>query len=69
MVKLDLQVGILSYEQDLPNFGLAPMTDQEKETVQGLVNIKSAVIREEIDYGINELKTNLATVTTNFNDD
>ena len=42
------------------------MTDQEKETVQGLVNIESAVIREEMDYDIKELKTNVATFTTNF---
>lgn len=58
-----------SHEQDLPNFGLQPMTDQEKETVQGLVNIESAVIREEMDYDIRELQATVATVTTNFNED
>ena len=39
-------------EHDHPNFGLEPMTNQEKETVQGLFNIKFCVIREEIDYYI-----------------
>ena len=69
MVRLDLQVRLQSHEQDLPNFGLQPMTDEEKQTVQGFVNIESAVIREEMDYDITELQTTVATVTTNFNED
>ena len=49
MVRLDIQVRLQSHEQDLPNFGLDPMTDDEKATVEGLVNIEEAVIREEMD--------------------
>ena len=67
IVRLDIQVLLQSYEQDLPKFGLEPMTDEEKQTVQGLVNIESVVIREKIDYDIKELKTNVATITTNLN--
>ena len=46
MVCLDIQVRLQSHEQDLPKFGLDPMTDDEKATVEGLVNIEEAVIRE-----------------------
>ena len=58
-----------SHEQDLPNFGLEPMTDAEKATVNGLVNTEDAVIREEMDYDVNELLTNVGTVSINFNSD
>ena len=37
--------------------------------VKGLVTIEFVVIQEDIDYNIKKLKTNLATVTTNFNAD
>ena len=62
------QVQLQYHEQKFPKFSLELMTDQEKETVQGLVNIESAVIQEEMDYDIKEFKTDMATVTTNFND-
>ena len=42
------------------------MTDEEKQTVYGLVNIESAFIQEEMEYDIRELWTNVDTVTTNF---
>ena len=45
------------------------MTDEEKQTVQGLVNIKYVVILEEMDNDINKLKKYVATVTINFNAD
>ena len=45
------------------------MTDEEKQTVGGLVHIESPVIREDMDYDIQQLKTNMATITTNFNAD
>ena len=63
MVRLDLQVWLQSFELDLPNFGLEPMADEEKQTVQGLVNIESVVIWEEIDYDIKKLKTKQSEVS------
>ena len=44
MVRLDLQVCLQSYEKDLQDFGLDPMSDAEKQTVAGLVNIESVLI-------------------------
>ena len=44
MVRLDLQVCFQSYEKDLEDFGLDPMSEVEKQTVVGLVNIESVVI-------------------------
>ena len=66
MVRLDLQVRLQSHEQDLPNFGLDPMTDDEKATVEGLVNIEEAVIREEMDYDVNELAANVEETVPKF---
>ena len=37
-----------SHEKDLPDFGLEPMTDEEKATVVLMVNVEEAVIREEM---------------------
>ena len=44
MVRLDIQVRLQSDGQDLPNFGLEPMTDKEKATVGSMVNVEEAVI-------------------------
>ena len=66
MVRLDLQVRLQSHEQDLPNFGLDPMTEAEKATVEGLVNIEEAVIREEMDYVVNELAANVEETVPKF---
>ena len=44
MVRLDLQVWLQSHEQDPPDHGLKPMTDEEKQIVEDWVNIKSAAI-------------------------
>ena len=37
MVRLDIQMRLQSHEQDLPNFGLELMTDEEKATVFDMV--------------------------------
>ena len=56
MVRLDLQVRLLPHEKDLPNVGMGPITEEEKATVEGLVNIEEAIIREEMDYYLNKLE-------------
>ena len=66
MVCLDVQVRLQSHEQNLPNFGLDPMTDEEKSTVAGLVNIEEAVIREEMDYDVAELAAEVETTLQKF---
>ena len=42
------------------------MTDEEKATVEGLVNIEEAVIREEMDYDVNELAANVEETVPKF---
>ena len=66
MVRLDLQVRLQSYEKDLLFCKLDPMTDEEKATVQGLVNTEAAVIREEMDYDVNELAAAVETTIPKF---
>ena len=45
------------------------MTDEEKATVDGLVNIEHAVIREEMDYDVNELTANAESTMSKMNTD
>ena len=69
MVRLDIQVRLQSHENDLPDFGLPPMTDEEKASVEGLVNTEAAVIREEMDYDVNELAANVETTIPKFTEE
>ena len=43
------------------------MSDEEKATVDGLVNIEDAIIREEMDYDVTELITNVETTVDKLN--
>ena len=45
------------------------MSEEDKETVAGLVNIESALIRDEMDYNIRELQTNVDRVFGTFTED
>ena len=69
MVRLDIQVRLQSDGQDLPNFGLEPMTDEEKATVGSLVNVEEAIIREELDFQMDELVANVERVLPDFTDE
>ena len=66
MVRLDLQVRLLSYAKDLPDFGLEPMTDEEKATVSGLVNIDEPLIRDELNFDIEILKAEVEEMVCQF---
>ena len=44
ILRLEIQVHLQSYEKDFQDFGLDQMSDAEKQTVAGLVNIKSVLI-------------------------
>ena len=43
------------------------MTDEEKATVHGLVNTEYAIIREEMEYDLNELNANVEQIVPTFN--
>ena len=66
MVRLDLQVRLLSYEKDLPDFGLDPMTNEEKATVSGLINIEEPLIRDELNFDIEILKAEVEETVHKF---
>ena len=66
MVRLDLQVRLLSYEKDLPDFGLDPMTEEEKATVSGLVNTEEPLIRDELNFDIDMLKAEVEEMVLKF---
>ena len=66
MVRLDLQVRLLSYEKDLPDFGLEQMTDEEKATVEGLVNIEDPLIRDELNFNVEMLKGEVEEIVKKF---
>ena len=55
MVSWDLEVCLQSYEKHLQEFGLDPMSDADKETVAGYVNIESTLIWQDMKYNIIEL--------------
>ena len=58
-----------SHQQNLSVAQLEPITEDERAAVDGLVNTEDTIIREEMDYDITELQTNVGIVTTNFNGD
>ena len=64
MVRLDLQRRLLSYEKDLHDFDLEPMTDEEKSTVEE--QIEDPLICDEKDYDVDELRTDVAVTLTKF---
>ena len=43
-------------EKNLQDFGLPKITNEKKQTVEGLVNTASTIIQEEMEYDITELK-------------
>ena len=53
----------------MPNFGLEPMTDEEKATVGSMVNVEEAIIREELDFEMDELVANVERVLPDFTDE
>ena len=68
-MRLDIQVCLQSHEKDLPDFGIEPMTDDEKATVVLMVNIEEAVIREEMDFDMTELAANVERTVPMFTPD
>ena len=69
MVRLDLQVRLLAHEKDLQDFDLDPMTDEERLSVQGLVNTEETMIREELDFDLPELQNNVQTSIASFTEE
>ena len=66
MVRLDIQVRLLSYEKNLPDFGLDPITDEEKATVSGLVSIEEPLIRDELNFDVEFLNTEVKEMVGKF---
>ena len=66
MVRLDLQVRLQADGKDLEFFGLEPMTDEERNSVNGLVNTEEAVIREELDFVMDDLVANVEEAASKF---
>ena len=69
MVRLDVQVRLKSHEKDLIDFGLPLMSETEKKTVVGLVNIEETVIREEMDYDLSSLRDTVQETYQQFTND
>ena len=69
MVRLDVQVRLKSHEKDLVDFGLPLMSETEKKTVVGLVNIEETVIREEMDYDLSSLRDTVQETYQQFTND
>ena len=67
MVLVDIELRLDSFDKKLDDFSLPILTKEELSSVNVLTNNIPAVIREEIDYDINELKakvfTNISTFT------
>ena len=69
MVRLDIQMRLESYEKDLEDFHLPPMTDEERESVTGLVNTEEALLRDEMDYDFGAIQANVVDVIPKFTPD
>ena len=69
MVRLDLQTRLNSHEKDLQDFNMEPITDEEKATVDGLVNIQEAVIREELDFDVRQLTDGVTETRAQFTEE
>ena len=58
MVRLDLQDRLLSFEKDLPDFQLDPMTDEERNTVNNIID-ENSLIREEKQYDLTAMEADV----------
>lgn len=58
-----------SHQQTLSIAQLQPITEEERQTVDGLVDSEDIIIREEMDYDVSALRANVGIVTMNFNAD
>ena len=66
MVLLDLDVRLQSYEKQLKNYGLPTPTDEDLALVENITSTQPAVIREELDYNIEELTSAVQDKTPMF---
>ena len=55
MVLLDLEMRLESFEKTLEQAGLPTPTADDRAQVQHVVSVQPAVIREEMDYNIQDL--------------
>ena len=55
MVLLDIDMRLQSVEKSLQDYGLPVPTPEELEQVEQVVSVQPAVIREELDYDIDEV--------------
>ena len=66
MVLLDLDLRLQSFEKGLGEFGLPLLTEELLATVENITSTEPAVIREELDYNIEELTATVAERTPSF---
>ena len=59
MVLLDLDLRLQSYEADLGKFGLPVPTAEELSNVEHMTSTQPAVIREELDYNLEEVSASV----------
>ena len=66
MVLLDLDTRLQSFEKDLASSGLPVPTAEQLASVKNLTSTEAAVIREELDYNVEDLIETVAERTPSF---
>ena len=66
LVRLDLQVQLQSFEKDLHHFGLPPISDEERSSVEQFANTEAALIQEELDFHIQDLSISTENTLEKF---
>ena len=66
MVLLDLDVRLQSHEKHLADYGLPEPTQEQLDSVQNITSIEPAVIREELEYNVEELVAVVEERTPSF---
>ena len=66
LVLLDIEMKLHSFENQLNEFGLPEPSPEELANVQHITSIQPAVIREELDYNIEELTETVEARLPNF---
>ena len=66
LVRIDLQVQLQSFEKHLHHFGLPPMSDEERSSVEQFANTEAALIREELDFHIQDLSISTENTSEKF---
>ena len=69
LILLDIETRLQSFEKRLQDFGLPVPTEEEMREVSFITSIQPPVIREELQYDLEELSSNVEAIYPTFTDE